>query len=122
MCNYFSYSKRTAFLVLFVLHSAVFAQTGANEPGSWIMFFNQTRLHEKWSLHAEAQLRNYNTGLNTEQAMLRFGVNFHLNATTTTTAAYGSIFNYADDGEILQSQVSREDRVWEQLVLKSRTG
>ena len=44
------------------------------------MFFNQTRLSERWSMHAEAQYRSYEIAPNTEQLLLRCGVNYHISA------------------------------------------
>ena len=86
------------------------------------MFFNQTRLHTKWSLHTEAQFRSYDLEPNTEQLLLRAGINYHYNPNIILTAGYGHIFNFADDGDVFKPQTADESRTWEQATLKSATG
>lgn len=108
------------FLLLF--NSVLPAQVNTTEIGSWGMLFTQTRLHNKWSLHSEVQFRSYEIQPNTEQLLLRGGLNFHYNPSLMFTAGYGWITNYADDENIFKDQVVDENRIWEQVVLKNNTG
>lgn len=90
--------------------------------GSWGMLFNQTRLHKKWSLHSEVQFRSYEINPNTEQLLIRGGVNFHYNPSVVFTAGYGWITNYVNDEKVFKDQIVDENRIWEQIILKSNTG
>lgn len=110
------------YLVVLIIPLTANAQITNSEFGNWIMVFNQTRIHEKWSLHSEAQFRSYSLDPNTEQIILRGGVNFHLNKSIVFTGGYGWITNYADDGEIIKDQHTEEHRAWQQASLKSNYG
>ena len=106
-------------LCLFIFASNI---AHAAELGSWAMLFNQTRLHSKWSLHSEIQFRSFDVQPNTEQLLIRLGMNYHFNSTTIFSAGYGRITNYLDDEKIIKSPTSIENRAWEQLILKNTTG
>lgn len=108
------------FLILFC--SQALAQVNTTDVGSWGMLFNQTRFHNKWSLHSEVQFRSYEIQPNTEQLLLRGGINFHYNPSLIFTTGYGWITNYVDDEKTFKDQIVDENRIWEQVVLKSNTG
>ena len=90
--------------------------------GAWGMMFNQTRIHNKWSLHSEIQFRSYEINPNTEQLLIRAGVNFHYNPSLVFTAGYGWISNYSNDEKVFKNQTVDENRIWEQIILKSNNG
>jgi hypothetical protein len=98
------------------------AQPRKYEVGSWIMATSQARIHERFGLHLEAQYRDHGLFNETEQILLRGGINFHFNNNAIFTAGYGNMSNYASDGEFLESTLSVEHRIWEQLLLKNNTG
>jgi len=83
-----------------------------NEIGGWLMFFNRTRFHEKWSMHNEIQDRFYNVAGRGEQLLIRSGFNYHYSDQLWLTAGYGYIENYptTDAGG---SKVV-EHRIWQQ--------
>lgn len=108
--------------LFFFFNLKLFAQVNTTDIGSWTMLFNQTRLHDKWSLHAEVQFRSYEIKPNTEQLLIRAGVNFHANSSLVFTAGYGWITNYDNDEKFFKDQVVDENRIWEQVVLKNNTG
>lgn len=127
--EYFPYKSKSTFtiaMVLFVfsfcLFGRGFAQINTKQLGSWVMFFNQTRLHTKWSIHSEIQFRSYDVQPNTEQLLMRGGINFHYNPNIILSAGCGWITNYADDGGIIKSQTVTEKRLWEQGILKNNSG
>lgn len=98
------------------------AQLNINELGSWGMLFNQTRFHDKWSVHSEVQFRSYEIQPNTEQLLIRGGLNFHVNPALVFAAGYGWITNYKDDEKVFKDQTIDENRIWEQVILKSNMG
>ena len=114
--------KNRSILLLFssFFSAPVFAQSG--DPGAWTMLTSQIRLHSKWGIHAEAQFRSYDIKPNTEQLLIRAGVNYHYNPNIIFTAGYGYILNFTDDGETFKSQSGDEHRIWQQVLLKSNTG
>ncbi|MBN8696152.1 MAG: DUF2490 domain-containing protein [Bacteroidetes bacterium] len=114
--------KSILYIIVLVLPTLTNAQKSHSEFGNWIMVFNQTRVHEKWSIHSEAQFRSYSLDPNTEQILLRGGVNFHLNKSVVCTGGYGWITNYTDDGEIIKDQHTQEHRTWQQASLKNNYG
>ena len=97
----------------------LFAQTNKDDLGSWGMLFNQTRFHDKWSVHSEVQFRSYNMAPNTEQLIVRGGLNFHYKPNAVLTAGYGYITNYTNDGDVFKPHIQEENRIWEQLILKN---
>lgn len=122
--NYFcfiSYKRILVFCFVFFSFS-ISAQVNVTDIGSWGMMFNQTRLHNKWSLHSEVQFRSYEINPNTEQLLIRGGVNFHANPGLIFTAGYGWITNYPNDEKVFKDQADDENRVWEQVILKSNSG
>ena len=99
-----------------------YSQSPAGTTGSWFMFFNQTRLHEKWSLHTEAQYRSFEISPNTEQILLRVGVNFHINKHYTTSLGYAHVPNFAFDKDQFPGVQVSEHRIWQQLIMKNNLG
>lgn len=114
--------KTILYWIVVILPLFLKAQTSKTETGNWIMLFNQSRLHDKWSIHSEVQFRSYTIEPNTEQLLLRGGLNFHFTKATLFTGGYAWITNYANDGDIINAQLTEEHRTWQQAVLKSNYG
>lgn len=113
-------NRSVMLLFSFFFSVNLFAQAG--DPGAWITFTSQTRLHTRWGIHAEAQFRSYDIKPNTEQLLLRAGINYHYDPNIIFTAGYGYILNFTDDGEVFKSPTGHEHRIWQQVILKSATG
>jgi len=86
------------------------------------MFFNQTRLHEKWSLHTEAQYRSFEISPNTEQVMLRVGANFHINNNYSVSIGYAHVPNFAFDKDQFPGVQVSENRIWQQFLMRNNLG
>jgi hypothetical protein len=102
--------------ILFFIHPA------AAQSGGWYMLFNQTRLNQKFSIHAEAQFRSFELLPNTEQLLLRTGLNYHINSDVMLSCGYGYIENFADEAGISKKELSYENRIWQQALLKNKQG
>lgn len=102
--------------------SPAFSQSPKSATGNWLMVFNQTRLNERWSIHAEAQYRSYEITPNTEQLLLRGGVNYHISASAFTSVGYAYIINYAYDKEQIPGVQISENRLWQQFFTRNSTG
>ena len=86
-------------VIVFSLNYSSFGQSPSGTTGSWLMCFNQTRLHDKWSIHTEAQYRSFEITPNTEQMLLRGGINYHISNSAFTSVGYAYVTNYAFDKE-----------------------
>jgi hypothetical protein len=109
-----NFPKRAGLVIVLVLFSLPsFSQNLINnEIGGWLMFFNRTRFHEKWSMHNEIQDRFYNVAGRGEQLLIRTGINYHHTNNLWLTAGYGYIENYPIS-DIGGSKVV-EHRIWQQ--------
>lgn len=121
-CFSIAHQKRILIFCFVFFPFVLSAQVNTTDIGSWGMLFNQTRLHNKWSLHSEVQFRSYEINPNTEQLLIRGGLNFHANHGLIFTAGYGWITNYPDDEKVFKDQSVDENRIWEQVILKSNSG
>jgi len=111
-------------IIIFLLFSQVpsFAQSPSGTVGSWLMFFNQTRLHENWSIHSELQYRSFELTPNTDQILLRGGVNYHINRSYSASMGYAHIANFAFDKENINGVQVTENRMWQQFLMKDNLG
>ncbi len=111
----------------FLICITSFAQSPSGTTGGWLMGFNQTRLNDKWSIHTEAQYRSFEIAPNTEQLLLRGGINYHINipkaiGTAFVTAGYAYVTNYAFDKEQLSGVQVSENRIWQQFLMRNNLG
>lgn len=98
------------------------AQTNAHRPGSWLIGTNLIRFHENWSINNQAQVRSYQAFHNTEQILLRTGVDYHINSDYSVSAGYAHVFNYNLDKELSPGVQVSEYRVWEQFMMNNKLG
>ena len=115
---------KTSVIQVLLLFSSVysFAQSPSGTTGNWLMFFNQTRLHEKWSIHSEVQYRSFQHTPNTEQIMLRIGANYHINNKYSASIGYAYVPVFAFDKEQLPGIQVSENRMWQQFLMKNNLG
>jgi hypothetical protein len=114
--------KQICLFCLSLLNASSFSQSPHGTTGNWFMFFNQTRVGEKWSIHAEAQYRSFNIFPNTEQLLLRTGINYHINNTAFASMGYANVTNYAFDKEQTPGVVVSENRLWQQFFMRNSIG
>jgi hypothetical protein len=105
-----------------LIGSLSFGQSPSGTTGNWLMFFNQTRLHDKWSIHTEAQYRSFEITPNTEQVMLRVGANYHISNSYAASIGYAYVPNFAFDKEQLSGIQVSENRMWQQFLMKNSLG
>ena len=94
-------------------------QNSEENLGNWFMYFGTHKLSEKYSLHYETQLRNYELVSNFNQLLPRVGLNYHIDKNTSLTAGYAFIptQNVFDQG--WGEEMVAENRIWEQFILKN---
>lgn len=98
----------------------LFAQRGEN--GNWLMYFGANKISDNFSIHTEIQYRNHTVVPgNTEQLLLRTGLNYHYSKNAMFTAGYAFIPSYVFDSDQKEPE-STEDRIWQQFILKNKVG
>ena len=90
--------------------------------GSWWMYFGTHKFSEKYSLHYETQLRNYEIVSNFNQLLPRVGLNYHIDKKTSITAGYAWIPTQTSLGEGFDGDLVTENRIWQQFILKNKVG
>ncbi len=108
-------------IILSIITINSFAQNTKDQTGNWLMYFGQNRLSDKWSIHSEIQYRNHTVAPNnTEQLLLRTGLNYHLES-ATTTAGYGHIGSHVYLSDKKAPEVE-EHRLFQQLITTNKIG
>lgn len=119
--------KTTYILILSLLFTNTnFSQSNSILPddylGSWLMYFGTHHLNDKYSIHYETQLRNYEPINNFFQLLPRVGLNYKIDANSMITAGYAFIPTQTDfDGGWGNNMVT-ENRMWEQFILRNSIG
>ena len=114
------FSKKSLFLLLFILSVSVFSQE--EQTGNWLMYFGTNRVNDKFSIHSEIQYRNHTLSPNNiEQLLLRVGLNYHLSDKAMVTVGYAYIPSYVFESEQKHPE-TREHRIWQQLILTNNIG
>ena len=92
------------------------------DTGNWLMYFGTNKVSEKFSIHTEAQYRNHTISpTNTEQLLLRTGLNYHFRPNASATFGYAHIGNYEYDSERKSPEVE-EHRIWQQFLTTNTIG
>ena len=106
-------------LLLFFTNGAA-AQT--DQMGNWIMYFGSNKISNKISIHSEVQYRNHTIApVNTEQLLLRTGLNYHVSNHAIVTAGYGYVAGHVYESEQTTPE-SEESRIFQQFILTNKVG
>lgn len=116
--------KRIIFYMIFTtfISNNVKGQNIEENLGSWWMYFGTHKFSEKYSLHYETQLRNYEIVSNFNQLLPRVGLNYHIDKNTSITAGYAWIPTQTSMGEGFDGDLVTENRIWQQFILKNKVG
>jgi len=110
--------NKTIFLLLLLLPVSIFAQQ--DKTGNWLMYFGTNKLSDKFSLHTEIQYRNHTlTPNNTEQLLLRTGLNYHFSDKAFVTAGYAYIPSYFYESD-QKAPETEEHRIWQQFIVTNK--
>lgn len=90
-----------------------------NELGNWLMYFGTHKISEKYSLHYETQLRNYEIISNFNQLLPRVGLNYHIDENSIVTAGYAFIPTQNEFDKGWGKEMVTENRIWEQFILRN---
>lgn len=116
--------KRIIFYMIFTMFISnnLKGQNIEENLGSWWMYFGTHKFSEKYSLHYETQLRNYEIVSNFYQLLPRVGLNYHIDKNTSITAGYAWIPTQTSMGEGFDGDLVTENRIWQQFILKNKVG
>jgi len=90
-----------------------------NKLGNWLMYFGTHKISEKYSLHYETQLRNYEIISNFNQLLPRVGLNYHIDENSIVTAGYAFIPTQNEFDKGWGKEMVTENRIWEQFILRN---
>lgn len=107
-------------LTIFIGITAMEAQT-ANQFNAWYMYFGNHKLNDKWGLHTEYQFRRSGLIKDWQQSLARVGLDYKVNNSTMLTGGYGWIVSFPY-GEQPSAAITQEHRIWQQLILKQKSG
>jgi hypothetical protein len=105
-------------IILLLCSGTAFAQSNL---GNWMMYFGTNKIDNHWSIHTEAQHRNYTVQPQLEQLLLRTGVNYKFDNGLMLTGGYANITNYEFESSRIGPEVE-EHRIWQQLITASYFG
>lgn len=85
--------------------------------GNWMMYFGMNKLSDKFSIHTEVQYRSHTlASFDTEQLLLRTGLNYHFSSKAFATAGYAYVSSYEYESE-QKAPETEEHRIWQQFIL-----
>ena len=113
--------KRIFYLVciVFISNNVKGQNPAENELGNWLMYFGTHKISEKYSLHYETQLRNYEVISNFNQLLPRVGLNYHIDESSIVTAGYAFIPTQNTFDKGWGEEMITENRIWEQFILRN---
>ena len=113
--------KRIFYLIciVFISNNIKGQNPEENELGNWLMYFGTHKISEKYSLHYETQLRNYEVISNFNQLLPRVGLNYHIDESSIVTAGYAFIPTQNEFDKGWGKEMVTENRIWEQFILRN---
>ena len=113
--------KRIFYLIciIFISNNIKGQIPAENELGNWLMYFGTHKISEKYSLHYETQLRNYEIISNFNQLLPRVGLNYHIDESSIVTAGYAFIPTQNEFDKGWGKEMVTENRIWEQFILRN---
>lgn len=115
--------KKIALIACVLCTSLMSAQNnGEDNLGGWYMYWGTNRITERSSIHTEAQLRYWKVISNFNQLLLRTAYNYHIEEHAIASIGYAFILTDNTFEEPSGDEDSRENRIFEQFVLRNTVG
>jgi len=114
--------RKTILLFTFIVSSILLNAQDQKEEnlGNWLMYFGTHHLNEKFSIHYETQLRNYELISNFNQLLPRVGLNYKIDDYSMVTAGYAWIPTQPILGDGFDGDLVTENRIWQQFILRNK--
>lgn len=88
---------------------------------TWLMYFSDARLTERWGVHTEAQLRRSEVLAGSQQEFLRAGLNYYAGPRLMLTGGYAYALTHPY-GEFPAASRFPEHRIYQQVLLRDALG
>lgn len=90
-------------------------QSQVQQQSGWFASFNTIKLNDKFSIHAELQIRSTDDWEHVQTVLPRVGLNYHVKPNQILTAGYAYIPNRSVIGD--ESNLLGEHRIWQQYLI-----
>lgn len=111
--------KKITFLLLVLYHWTLCSQKEiATQPACWLVYNGNHRVHDRWGIHTEYQLRRSEFVREPMQYFIRMGVDYYSTKSGQYTAGYGW-FHSVPYGEQPTTHSTNEHRLWQQYMYKT---
>lgn len=111
------------FILIIAFLSISFAGKSQDSSlGNWLVYIGSKQLNSKWNLHHEIQYRNYNTGGDLEQLLLRTGLGYKIGEKSNLLLGYGYINSENFTGNGNEQVTVEEHRIFQQFINKGALG
>ena len=109
----------TCFVFSFLIFKSLNAQT--NEVGSWLVYFGNQKINNKWNVQSDFQYRNHQVLNQRNQFLARAGVGYNLTA-DNHNLLLGFAFIATDSYDAVNTYIAtkRESRIYQQYLFKQR--
>ena len=95
---------------------ATYAQDPSEELGTWIQYFGDNRISDRFSLHTEVEYWLWEAASNPHVLIVRPAVNFHLKGGPFFTVGYTYVKSWPFEEE---GVTTSQNHLFEQLILRS---
>jgi hypothetical protein len=108
---------------LLIAVAPALAQVVDYNLNGWSMYFGDHPIGKsRWGVHLEGQWRRHDGFNRWQQLLLRPGVNFEVNKLLLLTGGYAFINSYPYGQFPTLAKATPEHRIWEQVLLRYKTG
>lgn len=108
-------------VVLFLLLAFnSFSQHKYNNGSYWASYSGDHKINDKIGIHTDGQFRNLGVYNAPATGLIRVGANFYTSKTSRLTAGYAFVYK-SPTNEEMGGNTSRENRIWEQFLMRKKT-
>jgi hypothetical protein len=123
---YMNRIRTIVFLVLTLVLTgrSLFAQTTrlqTSNTNAWLMYFGNHKVSDHFGIHAEIQIRRHDVIAESQQLLLRTGIDYYTKSNARVTLGYAFIKTYPY-GEFAVANPFPEHRIWQQLLVSQTLG
>lgn len=97
------------------------ARVHTTNNNAWLMYFGNHKFSERLGLHAEVQWRRHDLFAESQQLLLRTGLDYYLQSGARLTVGYAFIETYPY-GDFAVANAFPEHRIWQQLTTTQTLG
>ena len=96
------------------------SQQPYNKGGYWLTYLGDNKINDFLGIHSEIQLRSLGVSHTLSTKFFRAGINFYTSKSSMITAGYGFFYTEPTRENVFGSIV-RENRVWQQFLMRKKT-